>query len=53
MNKHKVLLGSEVLFEGTIEQCNAFVYSMEWDADGTYQNLPAADAAASAIIVED
>ena len=52
-SKYKVLLGSEVLFEGTKEQCDAFIRSMEWDFDGEYQGLPAADAAASAIIVEN
>ena len=52
-NGCKVILGSEVLFEGTKEQCDAFICSMEWNFDGEYQGLPAADAAASAIIVEN
>lgn len=50
MAKYNVVLEDRVIFSGTLKECQDFIESLEWDADGTWFNLPAADAVWSAHI---
>lgn len=52
MAKFNVILEDQIIFSGTLKECREFVHDMEFDADGRWFDLPAADAAWSAHIEE-